>query len=71
MSHITICGAWNFILRIFYINQPMKKVVHLPHPSIEKQNVVCSSAQSNNLRFVGRNSQNILNDKDSDNSMVM
>jgi len=29
-----------FLLVTFYFNQPMKKVVHLPHPSIQKQNVV-------------------------------
>jgi hypothetical protein len=36
---------WNmeFLLGTFYFNQPMKKVVHLPHPSIQKQNVVVPS----------------------------
>jgi hypothetical protein len=29
-----------FLLGTFYFNQPMEKVVHLPHPSIQKQNVV-------------------------------
>jgi len=29
-----------FLLGTFYFNQPMKKVVHLPHPLIQKQIVV-------------------------------
>jgi len=29
-----------FLLGTFYFNQPMKKVVHLPHPSIQKQSLV-------------------------------
>jgi hypothetical protein len=29
------------LLEIFYFNQPMKKVFHLPHPSKQKQNGGC------------------------------
>ena len=73
MSHVTICGTWNFILGIFYFNQPMKKVVHFPHPSIQKQSVFCS-CQCPKQTFAALSDgtvKNLLNDKDSDNIMVM
>jgi hypothetical protein len=45
-----------FLLGTFYFNQPMEKVVHLPHPSIQKQNVVyryrrTTGAQNKDLPF--------------------